>query len=756
MKNSVFLSSVLLMTSTFTVSAAQNTDVSADVSFDFNRVTRPVAESELCDLAPEQLMRINGKKSPLRADGRGITARINIDDEIGAYTPRLFYIYNEEYFIGGSYDSFKDAQTGAILVDNMTPGVYTVFVSFEEKKSHGGSAWTKCYIFKEDVAINPASNVTSVNPSDAVNQFAGKSFLPGGEEARLDAYIYDAYGNYEFEPGNVLNKYITTTIYDSHFDAYVVSSILGTGTYDLINYMGPGIDWQLETKENFYVNDISDRYVICQQRQNYTTQGLVATAAFSRGLSNRRLENDWNNYSEYTEFFSHTPAYDIYGSDDVYSQITGFGEDYTYNFTYEMIPWGMPDVPPTLLYSASENADDFLTTHPYYRFSLQDAIVTGYDYQLKGQRLVLTGQEGAYEFTNFSLPSYVSGVMALNPEGEEVYYEYPGHPKLRVDLGKGEYINYRYGNSAPLNIVRPQIYKADYGFVTAFTPSYSGLYGESREADIVSVDVAAYLNGEKKADMTGWNSFWSSVPAKPTSDVYAAEFTDTNVSVDGVEGYNKTMLSFRYEGNDICPPAIQNIQTRNSAGELTQYFERAEDLTISVCAGDYDWTDTPDELQYNYESKPVTLTVEIAPHGQADEENWEKVEIKNIVEYNNLAAFGVYYESELAKIPKNLVGWYDVRVTATDNAGNFNRQQFGPVFEVKGTGGIDSPRVDFEIIGNRLYVSDDSARWTVYGIDGTLLLTYTGKSINIEQLSSGVYVVDVFTNNKHKTKKIII
>lgn len=708
------------------------------------------------DVASDLLMKLNGKKLPYAANGAGVTVSINIDYSEEEYAPKNFCIYNHDTFLSGKISTYADSSQKVIKLEDISPGVYTIFLSFEEKTSHPGVQWTKCYVFDEDRNIDGDIELT-LSPADAKNQFTGRTYLPGGEVARLDNKGYDDNMDPQSIPGNVNSKFVQTTIYDEKYDAYIVSSILGCGSYDMDNAYGPGIHWRLETKEDFFINDISDRFVICQQRDNCTDEGLVSTTAFSRGLSNMALENDWNSYTETTQFFEHTPAYDEYWVLESISRITGYGYGDVFYFPYELLWWNMGEIATSILYSTSANVADFPDAYPGYRLLMLDASDGTRDYNMSGQRIVFAGMDGAYEFTNFSASPDATGIHAIDSNGEEVYYDYPGHPALRIPLKDGP-AGYVYGNSAPINTVNVQIYAREDGFVTMFTPEYRGLMGEIREADLLYLNATAYLNGEFAADMTTWNDFWSGVPGEDSSDVYTAVISNNkNVVVDGNAGYNVTSLEFSYGREDKCPPVIQILRVNDSQGRFSQYFGSMSEMKAYVCVGDYNWSETSEGTFYNYESNPVDLKVEIMRHG-IEGAPWIELETSHVAENDNIAGYGLFFECKALESEAYETGWYDMRITAKDNAGNRNIQEFGPVFNISsetGVGSVDSGNA-IECIGAGIYVAqDDAAEWKVYAIDGSVVYESIGRRVDLSSLPSGVYLLRTFIDGKANAMKIV-
>lgn len=682
---------------------------------------------------------------------------VNLDYIDNDYTPKNIYIYNEDVFEGG-YISKYDPELRCVVFEGLPDGVYTIMASFDEKTSHFGTDWTMCFVFKEDVKVEGLTEIT-VDPTTATNQFIGKSLLPNGEIAEVDIYQYDENFDYEFIPGNCSDKLIQTTIYDTRYDAWIVSAIGNTGTYAMENYFGPGIHWKPEEQYNIMVNDISDNLVIVQQRDNYTDDGMVATVAYSKGLSNFDLSNNPENYQKVSESFDHTPAFDNYGATGEIYQLTGLGYKGWSYFPYSMIPWRMSS-PSTLYYSTSDNADDFEDFHSYYRFELYDAMADWNQFYVKGQRLTFDDQGGVYVFSNFFTPSEYSGTRAVNEEGDEIYYEFPGNSGLNVR--PSEMTPYVYGNSMAYNTISPVIYHNDNGYYTNFNPNYKGLLGEDREADKIALKTQVYHNGEElSVAPEDWNSFWHQAPSNDNTGVYTAKFVnDENIKVGDMQGYNITELSFSYDNEDICPPSLQAIQFRNNDNVFTHEFSDKSDVNVIIAGGDYDWWETEDYLEYNYTSKPVSLELEIARHGE-ETKSWSKIETSIIEEYNNIAGYGYYFKGNLNEVElPSSDSWYDLRISLTDEAGNTNIQEIGPAFKI-----CSSTTDIYEIAANEtsikyldgklISIDGTVGNFTVTDVTGKIVKKFSGKSVDLSDLSAGIYFAVFETSETISNLKFI-
>ncbi len=234
---------------------------------------------------------------------------------------------------------------------------------------------------------------------------------------------------------------------------------------------------------------------------------------------------------------------------------------------------------------------------------------------------------------------------------------------------------------------------------------------------------------------------------------------DVNVNVDGLPGYNYTTLVISYTGEDICPPALQALQVRDVNGDVTLGFESFDKVELRICAGDYDYRPYEDGVSYNYESKPVIITVETAPHG-ADNSEWTAMTVQADTDYDNIAGYGKFFRATPAADAKaGDEGWVDVRVTLEDEAGNKNVQIMGPVFCVGKIAGLETATVaDGGIVelNGRVSLADGAeANFQFYSLDGRSIASFNGTSAPTDALAGGVYIIKATTATATYTTKLI-
>lgn len=717
-----------------------------NLQYDIETVSAGKMAATVATVSPTSLELLNARKSPLAAEAEGVTLTIKILNKKRAYAPKMFTIYNEDSFASDFVSSYLN-DDGDVEINDLTMGTYTILVSFDETSSERwGYNWTKCYVFLEDVEIS-ADTTVEVNPADTHNQFIGKTILPDGQVACVD--IKDAEGNTVSHPGNIFNQLIQVSIFDTKYNAWAVIAIGSTGEWEQEDFFAPGVHWDPQSIYNIRVNDISDRFIITQQRDNYFEEGMYATVAYSRGVSNLDLSNDYTNYRTISESFTHTPFFEDFGGPGQIQQNTELGYEGWVYYPYAMLPWIYPAsvTGSTVMFSDGANAEEFDMMHPNYRQSLID-VFKGYDeFCVKGHKFYFDSEGAYYEFNNFSADPEITGVYPLDNDGEVVYYEYPGQTELRV---LGSQVNdYIYGNSAPVNIMMPLVYVEEGEFRTNFNPNYVGLLGEEREADKIGLDALALHNGSLGATGTDWNYFWAVEPNDSPEGVYEAILNNVNARVDGLQAYNYTTLHLSYTGEDICPPTLQAFQVRGVNGEVSLDFESFDRIEVKICAGDYDYSPIEDGVTYKYDSNPVSVTVETAPHG-ADNSDWTAMNVVADTDYDNLAGYGKFFRATPGADAKpGDEGWVDVRVTIEDQAGNKNIQTMGPVFCIRNLTGLqdatDGSEDIVEINGKVSMADGSEADFDFYSLDGRHIATFHGTVATTDNLTGGVYIVKATT-----------
>lgn len=233
--------------------------------------------------------------------------------------------------------------------------------------------------------------------------------------------------------------------------------------------------------------------------------------------------------------------------------------------------------------------------------------------------------------------------------------------------------------------------------------------------------------------------------------VLKAQFN--NFSQDGLPGEVNIVSKWNNadDPDDTVPPTLTFLQLKDKEDVATSCFNNPEEAVIAFSAGDFEPKVIMDaivmeDFVYNHdyvEYQPLSeARFEVAPYGSDDYIEMPVTEIpENLVE----CGFGAYYSVDIADLNmKSTSGWFDIRITLTDEKGNTQEQTISPAFKIESLSFIDNLFEDQTQIytkGNSIIAPADAR---IFSIDGLEF----GKN----NLPSGTYIVKTSV----QTKKLII
>ncbi|MDE7403120.1 MAG: hypothetical protein K2M87_06890 [Muribaculaceae bacterium] len=273
------------------------------------------------------------------------------------------------------------------------------------------------------------------------------------------------------------------------------------------------------------------------------------------------------------------------------------------------------------------------------------------------------------------------------------------------------------------------------------TSAYYGNYMDNRKIDLMNNSYSATLNGEKvKFTSSITLSRWLSARAMdPTVTPGKVEitFTDKNIKVDDIKGKNTCTISYMEGTDDVIPPTLQRLMLRNTDGLPTIKFANPVEGRITLCGGDFhpsivDFKRgeyTEQLIAYTY--KPASVLVECAPKGSTE---FTAIPMQ-IDESKYLPTFGDFWEGSLTGIENAAKGWYDMRITLTDEAGNTQTQLVSPAFYLEsGDSGVKTAMAADNTlsVADGKIVSASGEEVSVYNMHG-----YRVANVSLEP---GIYV----------------
>ncbi len=293
-----------------------------------------------------------------------------------------------------------------------------------------------------------------------------------------------------------------------------------------------------------------------------------------------------------------------------------------------------------------------------------------------------------------------------------------------------------FGNSAP--ILAHMIQKVPISETETalyFTPNaYIGRYGELRQSDQMNLKSEVYLSGEKIFEGSAIildNWIWEFAFDGHEKGELELVYTNNNVRVDDVDGFNITKVKVDERNQDCFAPTTQMLIFKDDKGVITDRFDKAENGVIEFSAGDFNFT-TENNSSF-YTCAPLTVKVEYAPYGTT---NFAELNVVEVPENYYMPGFGYFYRGSLAdvNVPSEN-GWFDLRFTLTDEAGNSMEQRVSPAFHINELASVErvvkENNVTFLTTNNAVHaVGADIAGIELYAVDGRKIASSAGSTVS--------------------------
>ena len=647
-------------------------------------------------------------------DSVRLTLVYECEDE---YTPLGLSVYNNDAgMIHSDYEKPNKKVTQTIPV-----GTYDMFASY---MSHYSELY---YVFREQVSILSDTTIT-LSQKEATLPLAIKTVDHTGKSLHMP--VYDT-NNRVVEKG-------TAEDYSS------LSFFILNGFGNAAAVIGGGYKYRGH-ETDFYINKLSDRYKLCEARiisvgETYWFNKYVVED-LSKGQT---VTNDPSRFIKYDQKFAvspkwrdksefHVPGYymaGVFNGDAIIGQRSYIpnmpSSDYTTKFYL--------DTPK----DDDSSKDQFnVIVRPLMSDYMKKEVYSGNEIK---EYYFITGQQvlGDRDGLEFVVAGYEEDGGFNTPEGKVRSQFYPGHPAFSF-TGKNA-PNHVYGESCPINSVQFKTYLVGKQEEVNITPNYIGRYGELRGAD--------YFVLAKSEEEVG-------------DDAYAMTITNKNISVDGLEGMNKTRILMQEEKEDHVPPTLQMLQFKDKQGNITDRFKSPENGVIEIAAGDFSFNPVIEYYAGYFTCKPVNVKVEYYAHGSSDA--GKQLAIEEVPSLYFMPGFGHFYRGSLESVPAatSQKQWYDLVITVTDLSGNEQKQTISPAFCITGITGIDlsaqHEEVRITIEEDRIVAEGQNVVMELYGADGQRLAVSNRGEIVTTDITPGVYVVKVTNvSGDYQTYKVVL
>ena len=567
-------------------------------------------------------------------------------------------------------------------------------------------------VVRESVTVDKDMTL-EFDPATATNNIKFNPLLQNGEAIRLPKVTYDSSWNRTVtEEGNISAAEFTVTY------------ILGTKKwyYQMAYTMAPEISespdgtYNPTTKLNLYVNEISDRlnigfssiftnadadcptYVMCAEQKG-STPGTISNDIEKYVDTN--LQTAWTSKGANT--------LNLIADNSL--QISPYGVSLLSFGGFDLESWmGLGQVSSSshhLMYCPG-NAE---TT--YYNYMIAPTTTEVFKV---GSEFMGSSNLGAYMLFSSYGQEIVCNPNTLLPTA------YLARTPYRLSLpGCGSFTAYNAENmevnfaTAPalFSIIDCIVMREDNSLKPEFNLAYTGRLGEIRNTDISFMECSAKQNGTLIAEDYSQLQTWLTQNAASLSGNLEISLKDDNCKIADETASNKAIVTVNLSSDDYFPPTLTMLQFRDDENHITSTFENGE---IHLSAADINFS-AETTRQYVVES-PAYVICEIAPSGT---ENFKPLELSRHTEFYDSDVLGANYSAPLT-YEAGTNGWFDVRITVADIAGNTQVQTIGRAFNINKADSIE----DIELSGNKEIVN---------------IYTFDGIEISPSQAKSGIYIV---------------
>lgn len=618
------------------------------------------------------------------------------------------------------------------------------------------------YTVKENVSV-PASLV--IDPTESTSEIRIEALTPAGQPFELPTYRIDGtdWENAEevlVSPGNISQTTVRTTLYHPELGELFWDESSGSGNIE-------GSDLEEESKFDYAVriNPGCENIIVNMKQTGKVSdwQAPYVVSVSQQGTSSATLTNSPSNYVDVITNFAQS------GIGNKIMEENGFPFDdelYAINTgTYvngTMISGlresGSTPMAMSVRYCGEESGlfTEFVTPERY------DCTL---DYSVEVEDL----GDGMYmETTSFFQSNSTAPMVAFDadanpvilPLTNDVFYAGPSAPESIFDRVPALFAQSSIQRSVPLGttpvynsipVITPLNPETGERFFflfmlgTGYHGETVGTYNNASEYKVLYNGVDAGYVAEEYADF--WSGgFWGWCLDR-ASESHPAGAYDISMSsamiIDGVEGSLSVNYHFDFTKEDFTAPALQYLQLRDKEGRIRYEFDYPEQAVLNVMAGDFEWTDLPADYvgaEGGYLSPKAGAEPQLsyAPFGTGD---WKGLSIEKQSDIDG--CFAPSYSAQLAQIDEiaNEGGYFDIKITLSDESGNSMEQIISPAFRINSLGSIASADVSGRNLTwhDGIVSSDNGFDIAIYSMAGVKVLEGQGR-LDASRLPKGLYV----------------
>lgn len=379
-------------------------------------------------------------------------------------------------------------------------------------------------------------------------------------------------------------------------------------------------------------------------------------------------------------------------------------------------------------------------------------VLAGYNYTGTYMPTFFFTEEGVQDFVSLPMDT---GLVTT----EEITYDF-GTPNDWYSFYNDEIIG-KFGDSQPIACFN-------------WRPYYDYIFNyETFERILVRSNILCNTPVGRLSDIIGANNFtFYATISTLDSDKYWDDPDRTDKSrveinaefscqiIDGVQGKTEAYLYWDENKEDCYPPMVTMLQFRDAiTGMITDRFEQADNAKVIISGNDFNVRIINEDMypQVLFDEAPAEMKLEWRATGATEDAEWTQLDLTDLA--CDIRGFGKMYEASLRSVNgSSATGWFDVKVSMIDEAGNNMNQTISPAFKIDSCVGVEAmmyPEINVAVANGNISVSGcESPVVEVYSAAGMILNRVNGTQMNVSGLGHGVYLVKVTDGTKKVVRKV--
>lgn len=684
-------------------------------------------------------------KAPMREDEKTYKLTVNLKydkDEVWGFDGTAYPNYASDFWISNEE---PEDETPEALIFQLPAGSYDLEILLTTQSDDFYLLTTS------DVNVDQDKEF-SLDVADAAVEIEWEPLLPDGSKPIETYYEYD--GN-TFEvlrevEGNVLSQTVILNIYNKkhEFGRSIMQSPFKVVVGDVTREGGKS---RIKTIPN-------DDYAFYYKNLSINKDGGYCVPLYADAAVSKAATNDINHYKTITPEYAFTPYqpdprifYGEEGEEDVIIPFDKYG-------SFLLKCMNIRDGKMTGLSEMGEFSSQIVFNQSIH--ICQDPALSGI---FEVMPIPSFREDWDWERNMTGLPvnavTVTPMVMAINNTGSsknfltmpnvwDIYMSEVTNTWLSFDTNVDHVWN--YGCPGLVFSTKAMPWGSSFDFC------YIGRLGERRSVDLLATQASVAIDNQAPSQDVMESLQWGELPSEGKIDFY---FTDTNVEIDGIPGKNTAHVEFDMGRPDWQPPTLQIARFTDTEGNFTDRYSDGNDGVIEFYGGDFTFHYDEDTYAAWYTEEPAAeVRVEYAPYGT---ESFLPLEVENIAERDFMPGFGTYYRGSLAGVDrKSENGWFDVRITLADAAGNYQEQTLSPAFKIDGMTGVETrscPDVAVNIIDGVITVCGcGNPEIEIFTADGVLVARASAAVLDVSGLEAAIYLVRVSDGDNRAVRKIRI